>query len=145
MSLSRDPHSATKLFTVSTMAARFDRIVPRARKYHAILEYSRGKRQICWIDYRTLFEELMSENTCTFALRKYVDVTWIVLKKSACFQYSISWSNAWLLSYEQPKRSSGVVVCKFFWEMDRNEKCWIKNARGGSDLCLSLIFILLES
>ena len=28
-------------------------------------------RQICWIDYRTLFEELMSENKCTFALRKH--------------------------------------------------------------------------
>ena len=53
---------------------------PRARKYHVILEYSRGKwptiswlfnsmRQICWIDYRTLFEELMSENKCIFALR----------------------------------------------------------------------------
>ena len=27
-------------------------------------------RQICWIDYRTRFEELMSENKSTFALRK---------------------------------------------------------------------------
>ena len=27
-------------------------------------------RQICWIDYRTRFEELMSENECIFALRK---------------------------------------------------------------------------
>ena len=27
-------------------------------------------RQICWIDYRTCFKELMSENKSTFALRK---------------------------------------------------------------------------
>ena len=27
-------------------------------------------RQICWSDYRTRFEELMSENKSTFALRK---------------------------------------------------------------------------
>ena len=27
-------------------------------------------RQICWTDYRTRFEELMSENKSTFALRK---------------------------------------------------------------------------
>ena len=27
-------------------------------------------RQICWIDYRTRFEELMSENESIFALRK---------------------------------------------------------------------------
>ena len=27
-------------------------------------------RQICWTDYRTIFEELTSENKCIFALRK---------------------------------------------------------------------------
>ena len=27
-------------------------------------------RQICWIDYRTRFQELMSENLCIFVLRK---------------------------------------------------------------------------
>ena len=27
-------------------------------------------QQVCWIDYRTRFEELMSENKSTFALRK---------------------------------------------------------------------------
>ena len=27
--------------------------------------------QICWTDYRTIFEEVTSENKCTFALRKH--------------------------------------------------------------------------
>ena len=60
---------------------------PRARKYHAILKYSHVKwpttvflrcsivwRQICWFDYGTRFEELMSENQTTFALRKHWSV-----------------------------------------------------------------------
>ena len=34
------------------------------------LRYSIVWRQICWIDYRTHFEEFMSENKSTFALRK---------------------------------------------------------------------------
>ena len=36
--------------------------------------------QICWINYRTLFEELMSENKCILLHWENVDVSWIVLK-----------------------------------------------------------------
>ena len=95
--------------------------------------------QICWTDYRTCFEELMTENKSTFALRK---CSWIVLK-IYLFPVLHLRSNAWLLSYERTK--TGVVVCKFYWEMDRKEKYWIKSVRDRSNLCLSRMFILLES
>ena len=94
--------------------------------------------KICWTDYRTMFEELTSEKKCTFALRKrwrvYLFPVLNLLIK--CLVTKLQ---------NEPKRSSGVVVCKFYWEMDRNEKYSIKNARGRSNLCLSQAFILLES
>ena len=87
---------------------------PWARKYHAILEYSRGK----WLTISSLFNSVtanllnwlsnslwrayMSENKCTFALRKRRCVL-NCTKKSTCFHYSISWSYARLLSYERTK------------------------------------------
>ena len=96
------------------------------------------QRQICWTGYRTIFEELTSENKCIFALRKrrkvYLFPVLDLLIK--CLVTKLR---------NEPKRSPGVVVRKFYWEMDRNEKYWIKNARGRSNLCLSRIFILLES
>ena len=96
------------------------------------------QRQICWTGYRTIFEELTSENKCIFALRKrrkvYLFPVLDLLIK--CLVTKLR---------NEPKRSPGVVVCKFYWEMDRNEKYWIKNARGRSNLCLSQAFIPLES
>ena len=91
--------------------------------------------QICWTDYRTIFEELSSENKSIFALRKrwrvhLFPVLDLLIK---CLVTKLR---------TKPKH---VVVFKFYWEMDRNEKYWIKNARGRSNLCLSRIFILLES
>ena len=51
--------------------------------------------------------------------------------KSTRFQYTIFWSIAWLLSYERTNLSNSVVVhvvvWKFYWETDKNEKYWIKN------------------
>ena len=91
-------------------------------------------RQICWTDYWTIFEELTSENKCIFALRKCLRVYLFPV---------LDLLNKCLVTKLQ--RSPGVVVGKFYWEMDRNEKYWIKNARGRSNLCLSRIFILLES
>ena len=77
-------------------------------------------RQICWIDYRTLFEELMSENKCTFALRKRRCVL-NCTKKSTCFHYSISWSYARLLSYE---RTETFIRCCSMWILLRNGQEW---------------------
>ena len=92
--------------------------------------------QICWTDYRTIFEELTSENKCISALRKrwtvnLFPVLYLLIK---C-----------LVTKLRTNQNAGVVVCKFYWEMDRNEKYSIKNARGRSNLCLSQAFILLES
>ena len=93
-------------------------------------------RQICWTDYRTIFEELTSENKCIFALRKRwrVNLFPVLDLLIKC-----------LVTKLRTNQNAGVVVCKFYWEMDRNEKYWIKNARGRSNLCLSQAFILLES
>ena len=92
--------------------------------------------QICWTDYQTIFEELTSENKCIFALRKRC---WVHLFPVLDLLIKCLVTKLWT------DRSPGVVVCKFYWEMDRNEKYWIKNARGRSNLCLIRIFILLGS
>ena len=101
-------------------------------------------RQICWIDYQTRFEELMSESKSSFALRK----RWSVLNCFKNLLFSSTPISDQMPGYQatnEPKRWTGVVVCKFYCKMDRNEKYWIKNATGRSNLCLSRMFILLES
>ena len=39
--------------------------------------------------------------------------------------HSIPWLRAWLLRYEQTNEDFML----FYWELDRNEKYWIKNVR----------------
>ena len=92
-----------------------------------------------------LFKLIIELSSKSLWVKINVFLHWENVEESTCFRYSSSWSNAWLLSYERTKTFTGVVVCKFYWEMDRDEKYWIKNARGRSNLCLSRIFILLES
>ena len=102
-------------------------------------------RQICWTDYRTIFEELTSENKCIFALRKH----WCVLNCTKNLLVSSTPSPIkCLITKLRTNWNIHLVWCcmlNFYWEMDRNEKHWIKNARGRSNLCLSRIFILLEN
>ena len=56
---------------------------------------------------------------------------------------------AWLLSYERTNERTKTfmlyVVCKFYWETNRNEKYWIKNTRERSNLCLSRISYYLRA
>ena len=84
---------------------------PQARKYmyHAILEYSCGK----WVTIFLPFNSFMAN------LSKLMDLYWTLFKKpvillrgglSLHFQYSISWSNAWLLSYNPMTQNIYVVV-----------------------------------
>ena len=93
---------------------------------------------ICWTDYRTIFEEHTSENECIFALRKRWRVH-LFLVLDLLIKCLVT-----KLRTNQNVHQVSLYV-KFDWEMDRNEKYWIKNARGRSNLCLSRIFILLES
>ena len=104
-------------------------------------------RQICWIDYRTPFEELMSENKSTFALRKRWSVSVLNCTKNLLVSSTPSPIKCLVTKLRTNRKVYQVlyVVCKFYWEMDRNEKYWNKNARGTSNLCLSRMFLLLES
>ena len=78
-------HSATKLFTVLTMAVHFKEIHPHERENRMLfssirmvngwpfLRCSIVWRQICWIDYQTLFKELAGENVVLHW--EYIDVS----------------------------------------------------------------------
>ena len=92
-------------------------------------------QQICWTDYWTTFEELTSENKCIFAVRKHWRVhLFPVLDLLIKCLVTKLWTN-----------QNIHQVLLYVREMDRNEKYWIKNARGGSNLCRSQIFMLLQN
>ena len=96
-------------------------------------------RQICWIDYRTRFEELMSENP--FAMRKQTLI---------CLEYLLVSSTpspikCLVTKLRMNRNVYQVLLYVNSIEKWENEKYWIKNARGRSDLYLSPMFILLQS
>ena len=91
--------------------------------------------QICWIDYQTLFEELVSENKCLFALRKH-NLLCLVLKiylfpvLHLLIKFLVTKLRTNRSIHQVTVSRSGVVfVCKLYSEMDGNEKYCINNAR----------------
>ena len=51
--------------------------------------------------------------------------------KITCVQYSISWWNAWLLSYERVSECVLLTICKFYCKTDKNKKILLNNTTVG--------------
>ena len=142
-------HSATKLFTVLTIAAHLKEIDPHERENRMLFSSIRMvngwpflrcsihvvRRQICWIDYQTLFKESVGENI--YLHWENVDVS--CAKNLLVYSTPSPDQMPGHSATNEPKCSSGVAVgtCNFYWEMARNEKHGIKNARERSNLNMS--------
>ena len=101
--------------------------------------------QICWTDYQTLFEELMSENKCQyFCIER--KLMWLVLK--IYFFPVLHLLIKCLVTKLRMNQNAHQVLFLYVNAIEKwtgMKKYWIKNTRERSNLCLCQIFILLQS